>query len=438
LAEIEKLTSFPGRIPISTALEAAERMESHLQEMEGVIRFSRAGSLRRMNETVKDLNYVIATENSESVKNGLLAFPGSRLIAGGKTKVTIRFGHGGMELSADFRLVRPEVFVCALHHFTGSKAHNGRLRHLAKCRGEKIKKYGVERNNPPKLLTFPSEEAFFRHFGLPYIAPELREDGNEIDRTEELDTLIDKWDIKGDLHLHSNWSDGEDTLVAMIEEGRKRGYEYIAFTDHSRSLRIAGGLSVDRLLRQMETIRNWNEQYEDIEILCGAEVDILPDGNLDYPDRVLKELDIVIASIHSGFSQREDELMKRLASACRNPFVHIIAHPTGRIIGRRGGYPVKIGQLLRLAVETGTILELNANPNRLDPPKEFLQQAQGAGVKIAINTDAHSTKALENMEIGVAHARKAWLRKDSVINTLPLQSLLQFIHPGSVFRNRKE
>ncbi|SFB16993.1 MULTISPECIES: DNA polymerase/3'-5' exonuclease PolX [unclassified Bacillus (in: firmicutes)] len=428
LAAIAKVGERPDRLPIAYMLPIAERIELALQAMKGIIRFSRAGSLRRMRETIKDLDFIIATEEPHTVREQLLALPDIKeTIGAGDTKVSVTFGYD-YDISADFRLVKPEEFVTALHHFTGSKDHNVKMRQLAKERGEKISEYGVENAETGEILTFNSEEEFFNHFGVPFIPPPMREDGTEVEGLKEPKKLITLDNIKGDLHMHSTWSDGAYSIEEMAEACRARGYKYMAITDHSQYLKVANGLTPERLREQRKEIQKLNEKYDDFVILWGVEMDILPDGTLDYEDDLLKEMDIVIASIHSAFSQPRATIMERLKTALTNGHVDIIAHPTGRLIGRREGYDVDVDMLIQLAKETNTALELNANPHRLDLAAEHLRKAQEAGVKLVINTDAHHLDTLTHMEIGVAAAQKGWINKDSVINTFDKNDLLHFLH----------
>ncbi|MGX6442981.1 DNA polymerase/3'-5' exonuclease PolX [Neobacillus sp. K501] len=428
LSAIANFGSRPERLPLAYMLPIAEQIEEKLSTMEEIHRFSRAGSLRRMRETIKDLDFIIATENPAIVKQQLLEMPNIKEIVGaGDTKVSVVFVFD-YDVSVDFRLVEPEEFTTTLHHFTGSKDHNVRMRQLAKERGEKISEYGVENTETGEILTFSTEEEFFKHFDLPFIPPELREDGKEVEEFSAEHCLIEINDIKGDLHMHSTWSDGAHTIEEMVEACRARGYKYMAITDHSQYLKVANGLTRERLLQQKEEIKILNDKYDDIVILSGVEMDILPDGTLDYEDDVLAELDFVIASIHSAFSQPREKIMERLTTALKNAHVDLIAHPTGRKIGRREGYDVDIDLLIELAKETNTALELNANPNRLDLAAESLRKAQDAGVKIMINTDAHRVDTLAQMEIGVSAAKKGWIKKSSVINAMETQELLEFLH----------
>ncbi|HSI67096.1 MAG TPA: DNA polymerase/3'-5' exonuclease PolX, partial [Planococcus sp. (in: firmicutes)] len=319
-----------------------------------------------------------------------------------------------------------EEFVTALHHFTGSKDHNVKMRQLAKSQNKKISEYGVEQSDG-LIETFGTEEEFFAHFDLPFIPPTLREDGREIDRTDEIPELVQLSDIRGDLHMHTTWSDGAHSLTEMIEGCQKRGYEFMVITDHSHYLKVANGLTPERLLKQRDEIRELNGKYEGLEVMSGTEMDILPDGSLDFDDEVLEQLDFVIASIHSSFQQTREQIMGRLYNAVQNPNVDMIAHPTGRIVGQRAGYDVDVEQLLDWAKEYGKIVELNASPYRLDLSVEFLVMAQQKGVPVAINTDAHAREQLAVMETGIKHAQKAWLKRENIVNTWTLEKLKAFL-----------
>lgn len=425
LAAINELGARPERLPIAYMLPIAEKIEQYVKECKDVLQLSRAGSLRRCKETIKDLDFIIATKNPEIVREHLLSLPNmEEIIANGDTKISLHL-HEDVPVNVDFRLVEPHAFATALHHFTGSKEHNVRIRQLAKERGEKISEYGVENIQTGEVKTFQTEHQLFQHFSLPFIPPELREDGTEVECYQG--GLIHLRDIKGDLHMHSTWSDGAYSIREMAEACRKKGYQYMAITDHSQYLKVANGLTRERLKAQAEEIEQLNKEFSDFTILKGVEMDILPDGTLDYPDGVLKELDFVIASIHSSFHQSQDIIMKRLIQALKNHHVDMIAHPTGRLIGKRNGYDVDIDMLIKLAKETDTILELNANPNRLDLCAEYLKKAQEHGVKIAINTDAHSLEMLEHMTIGVSTAIKGWIRRENVVNTWELNKLRSYL-----------
>lgn len=427
LEAIDQVGSRLERLPIAMVLPIAGEIEEKLSNVAEIIRFSRAGSLRRVRETVKDLDFIIATTEPAVVREHLLQFDNMiEVIASGDTKVSVRLQYE-YDISIDFRLVKPEEFITTLHHFTGSKDHNVKMRQIAKDRGEKISEYGVEILETGEVKTFETEEAFFAHFGLPFIPPEVREDGKEIELIKEYPNLIQFSDIQGDLHMHTTWSDGAFSIEEMVQACRARGYKFMAITDHSQYLKVANGLTKERLREQAKEIERMNEKYPDITILRGIEMDILPDATLDFDDEVLAELDYVIGAIHSSFSQDRETIMKRLRTALENKHVTMIAHPTGRLLGRREGYDVDTDLLIQLAKETNTVLELNANPNRLDLSAKLLKQAQDAGVKVAINTDAHTLEMLEDMETGVAAARKGWIQKDNVINTWDIERLLDYI-----------
>ncbi|MDQ0882841.1 DNA polymerase/3'-5' exonuclease PolX [Peribacillus sp. V2I11] len=427
LSAIAEAGSRPDRLPLAFMRPIADDIETALANMEYIIRSSRAGSIRRMRETIKDLDFIISTDHPEEVKDQLLALTGiKQVIAAGETKVSVVLDYE-YDISVDFRIVKDKEFITTLHHFTGSKDHNVRMRQLAKDRGEKISEYGVEVTETGDVLTFETEERFYNHFGLPFIPPELREDGTEVEHYDANEPLISLEAIKGDLHMHTTWSDGAHTIEEMIEACRAKGYRYMAITDHSQYLKVANGLTVERLREQKRIIHELNEKYADFTVLSGIEMDILPDGTLDYDDELLAEMDLVIASIHSSFSQPRETIMERLKTALNNPHVDIIAHPTGRIIGRRAGYDVDIEMLIELARETNTALELNANPNRLDLAPPHLRKAQEAGVPIVINTDAHSIDMLEHMPVGVSSAKKGWIKESTVLNARDTDGLLAFL-----------
>ncbi|MGE7600952.1 DNA polymerase/3'-5' exonuclease PolX [Peribacillus sp. NPDC097675] len=427
LSAIAEAGSRPDRLPLAFMRPIADDIEMAIANMEHITRSSRAGSMRRMRETIKDLDFIISTDHPDEVKDQLLSLPGiKQVIAAGDTKVSVVLDYE-YDISVDFRIVQDKEFITTLHHFTGSKDHNVRMRQLAKDRGEKISEYGVEVAETGEILTFETEEQFYNHFGLPFIPPELREDGTEVEHYNESEPLINVEDIQGDLHMHTTWSDGAYSIEEMIEACRAKGYKYMAITDHSQYLKVANGLTVERLREQKQIIHDLNEKYEDFTVLSGIEMDILPDGTLDYDDELLAEMDLVIASIHSSFSQPRETIMERLKTALNNPHVDIIAHPTGRIIGRRTGYDVDMDMLIELARDTNTALELNANPNRLDLAPPNLRKAQEAGVTVVINTDAHSIDMLEHMPVGVSSAKKGWIKKSSVLNAMDTDGLLTFL-----------
>ncbi|PIC63593.1 DNA polymerase/3'-5' exonuclease PolX [Sporosarcina sp. P13] len=424
LREIDVLAERSGKTPIWQVEKVVEFVEAELRGIEEIEKFHVAGSYRRREEESSDVDWIVVTKDPESVREQILAaLPIEKVIAQGDAKLSISLDTEN-PIDADFRFVTSAQFATAMHHFTGSAAHNIRMRQLAKSKKMKISEYGVE-DEVGNVQTFESEEAFFAHFDLPFIPPSIRKDGSELERTKEIAKLITPDHIRSDLHMHTTWSDGGYSVEEMVQACRAKGYSHLVITDHSHYLKVANGLTPERLLKQIEEIREVSAKYDDIEVFCGTEMDILPDGQLDYEDEILQQLDFVIASIHSSFNQPQEQIMERLHMACKNPYVHMIAHPTGRIIGQREGYNPDIEQLIKWASEYGKILEVNANPYRLDLRIEHLIQAKEAGVSIAINTDAHATEQLDYMPIGVEYAQKAWLPAEQVVNTWSLETFIE-------------
>ncbi|WP_179946575.1 DNA polymerase/3'-5' exonuclease PolX [Listeria sp. ILCC804] len=423
---VKALGDRPERYPIKEVLPVAKQVAQFLNGIAEIETYQEAGSLRRLRETIKDLDFVIATTEIEKVREKLLSFELiDEVIGAGDTKVSAELD-AGIKISIDFRLVEPKFFATTLHHFTGSKEHNIKMRQIAKARSEKISEYGVEDNSGENLV-FESETAFFKHFDLPFIPPEVRRDGTEVSRIAKENSFVQLADIRGDLHMHTTWSDGAYSIAEMVQACIQKGYEYMVITDHGKFLRVANGLNEERLKKQMEEIQKAASQYPEIDIYHGVEMDILTDATLDFSDEILSELDFVIASIHSGFSGSEKEIMQRLSVAVENPYVRLIAHPTGRVIGRRNPYLVNMEELVKMAQGAKTALELNANPERLDLNAEHLQLAKENHVKIAINTDAHDTRHLDFMELGVRAATKGWLSKEDIINTMSKEAFKQFL-----------
>lgn len=424
LEAVKALGAKKDHYPIDLMRHLNKDIMTYLEQLEEVEHYSEAGSFRRYKEVSKDLDYIISTRHPLHVQQQLLNIPNKvKEVAVGETKVSLELEYDDETIGVDFRLVEPEAFYHTLQHFTGSKDHNIRIRQLAKAQNEKVSEYGIEQQDGT-LLQFQSEAEIYQHFGRHWIAPAIREDGSEFDR--DLNSIITLDDIKGDLHMHTTYSDGAFSIREMIEANIKKGYEYMVITDHSKSLKVAHGLQVERLLRQNEEIKKLNEEYTEIDIYSGTEMDILPDGSLDYEDDILSQLDYVIAAIHQSFNQSEEEIMKRLEHACRNPYVRHIAHPTGRIIERREGYQPNMEQLMQLAEETQTVMEINANPKRLDLNAATVKKYPN--IKLTINTDAHHVNHLDFMKYGVATAQKGFVNKDRVINTMTRDAFKNFIN----------
>ncbi|MBA2511566.1 MAG: DNA polymerase/3'-5' exonuclease PolX [Rubrobacteraceae bacterium] len=385
-----------------------------------------AGSLRRMKETVGDLDVVAASSDPASLADAFADAPfADEVLAHGPKKVYIVTG--GVEV--DLRIVAPEAYGSLLHHFTGGQAHNIVLRERAVKMGINISEYGLARVGTGEYEPVATEEELYSRLDLPLIPPELREDAGEIEAGErgELPDLIETEDVRGDLHVHTNYSDGKGTIESMAEAAIDLGYEYLIFCDHSQSLRVANGLSPERLKEKLEAVRRADDKYGEIRLLCGSEVDILKDGALDYGDDLLAELDFVVASVHTSFRVGESAMTDRIVRAMNNPHVRVIGHPTGRILNRREPYEVDVSRLIREAAAANTALELNAYPDRLDLAAPYVREAMAAGVNITIDTDAHDEGALSLMKYGVSQARRAWVEKNRVINCLPWEEFEKYL-----------
>ncbi|MDA8234423.1 MAG: DNA polymerase/3'-5' exonuclease PolX [Clostridia bacterium] len=428
---IDMLRTGSGAAPVGVATAVGRNLAEFLAALPEVTQVSLAGSTRRMKEMIGDIDLVVASEKPVEVTGLFVKHPSVKEVsAHGENQVKAITWLG---IQVDLLVVGPQEYWAALHHFTGSKEHNQRLQELAGERGLKIYEYGVFPEGQDESLPVNSEEDLYLALGLPYIPPELREDEGEIEAALEgtLPDLVSVEDIRGDLHLHSKWSDGVATIEEIVAAARQRGYEYIAITDHSKSLAIAGGLKEERLMEQHRYIDELNRGLEDFRVLRGIEVDILSDGRLDYGDELLSGMDVVIASIHSGFRQSREEMTKRMLSALKNPHVNILAHPTGRMLGRRDAYEVDLEKVFEAAAKYDKVLEINASPDRLDLNAENVRRAaKDYGLKIAVNTDAHHISKLEDMYFGIGTARRGWLEKKDVINTFTLEEL------GRIFGKR--
>ncbi len=418
------------RMLLGQALPLAREIVQILEKLPQVKKISMAGSLRRMRETVKDFDLLATSTKPAKVMEAFTSLPQvAEVLLQGDTKATVRHREG---IQVDLRVVEPECFGAALQYFTGSKAHNIRVRDLASRKGLKVSEYGVFKEATGKRIAGATEEEVYKAVGLPFIPPELREDAGEIEAALEgrLPELLELHDIRGDLHAHTNWSDGHHDLEALVEAAHRKGYEYIIVSDHSRSATVAGGLSEEKLLEQIGKIRALNKKYKTLRILAGSECDILADGTLDYPDRVLARLDIVLCAVHSRFKQGREGMTARIVKALSNPYVHILAHPTGRLIGERDPYDVDLEAVFAAAEQHDKAIEINAQPSRLDLNDHHARRAKELGVMIAINTDTHFLDQLDNMTLGVATARRAWIGKSDVLNTMPLGRLLTWAQKG--------
>jgi len=424
---IRFLAAAGGRTPLGVARPAALDLAERLKNLPGVARVEIAGSLRRWCETIGDIDLLVQAAEGEAVLKAFTEFPRVREVIGaGETKASVRI-EGGLQV--DVRVVPKASFGAAWQYFTGSKAHNVRLRELAVRKKWRLNEYGLFAGETP--LAGEDEEGIYRALGLPWVPPELREDRGEIEHADALPKLIELKDIRGDLHMHTTATDGRLSIDEMVEACLRRGYQYLCITEHSRSSRIAGGLDARALARHVKKVRRAAETYaESILVLAGAEVDILADGGLDYDDAVLADLDLVLAAPHAGLSQSASQFTERLLRAMDNPHVRILAHPTGRLIGERPPAELDMARLVRHAAKTGTVLELNAAWQRLDLKDVHLRQAKEAGVLVAISTDAHDDEQLDYMTYGVYTARRGWLTAADVVNTRTARALQNWIGGG--------
>ncbi|MDO9288652.1 MAG: DNA polymerase/3'-5' exonuclease PolX [Thermodesulfovibrionales bacterium] len=425
LRGIEMLKRGKERQPLGRVLPIAYEIIEHLGKATHVEKINIAGSLRRMKDTVKDIDILATSKNPHDVMKAFVHLPQVKeILMEGPTKSSIVTREG---LQVDLRVVEDESYGAALAYFTGSKEHNIRLREMAVKKGLKINEYGIFREKDNKKLGGKDENDVYKILGMQFIPPELREDRGEIEAAQKntLPRLVELGDIKGDLHVHTRQSDGSHTLEELIDAARGRGYEYIAITDHSKGLGIARGLSEERLLEEKKEVDALNKKLRGFKLLMGIEVDIRSDGRMDFDDDILSKMDIVVAAIHSGFRQPKEQLTKRLVSAMKNPYVSIIAHPTGRLIGERDAYEVDMEQVLNMAGETGTALEINAYPLRLDLSDVYVKQAKELGVKFAISTDTHAITQFDFMHYGVSIARRGWLEKKDVLNALSYDTLMK-------------
>jgi DNA polymerase (family 10) len=424
---IETYRRAAGRFRLDTAFETAEELAAYLREFKAVEQVTPAGSLRRGRETVGDLDLLVTGRDHAGIAEHFARFPGiAEVLAKGEDKVSVKLKN---DLQVDVRLLERQSYGAALQYFTGSKEHNVALRDRAKRRGWKLSEYGLSEGD--KVLASRTEEEIYRKLGLEWIPPELREYLGEIEAAEkgELPTLVELSDIRGDLQMHTTASDGRSTIEEMAEGARKLGYRYILITDHSKAVTIANGLDERRAVEHIRHIHAARKKVKGIEIWAGTEVDILGDGRLDYSDEVLKQFDIVLASIHSRMTQPAEEMTERLLKGLRNPYVRILGHPTGRQLLKRDPFNFDIEKVFLAAQKLGVILELNGNPERLDLCDRHVKWARDRGMQIIISTDAHHPDQFPFMRYGVMTARRGWMEKKDVLNTYPAEKLLAALRP---------
>jgi len=423
LKGIEVFRRRRGNYLLGRTLPIAQQFCKYLEDHAERVAFG--GSLRRMKEIVHDVDILAASTDLDKTMKAFLSMPFiEAVLAQGGTKASVRVQD---DLQVDLRVVEPKSWGAAMHYFTGSKAHNIRMRERAIKQGLKLNEYGLFDAND-KCVAGAEEREIFETLGLPYIPPVLREDWGEIEAASQgrLPDIVEVDDIRGDLHMHTSWSDGKYTSEEMVEAARRRGYKYVAITDHSKSLGVAGGLSDADLIKHTEECRALNAKYTDIRVLAGTEVDIKQDGTLDYPDELLSKLDFVVASVHSGFNQNRATLTMRVVRAMQNPYVRVIGHPTGRLLGDREPYELDFDEIMKEAARTRTCLEVNSNFHRLDLNDMHCRKAREMGVHVIISTDSHNYDDLLNLPYGVATAQRGWIEKNRVLNAKPVEEMLAF------------
>lgn len=429
--ELERVKKSSGedRFLLATAYEIVTPVIDHLKKIKSIKQLIPAGSYRRCKETVGDIDLLATCDDPEKVMEQFVSFDDVQtIIAHGSTKSSVKLRSG---LQIDLRVVPEESYGAALHYFTGSKEHNVAVRKRGIERGLKINEYGVYRGE--KRIAGGTEDEVYRSIGLSYIEPELRENRGEIEavQTGDLPELVKVEDIKGDLQTHSSYSDGKNTIEEMVKAAIELGYEYISITDHSKRVSVANGMDEKRLAEQIKYIDSLQNQFPDFKIIKSIEVDILPDGSLDLSNEILKELDLVLCSVHYNRNLSLEEQTERIIKALDNPYFDILAHPTGRLIGSRGPYQIDMEKILEAARERGCFLEINAHPERLDLNDVHAKRAKEMGIKVPVSTDSHATDNLKNIQYGVNQARRAWLTKDDVLNTRSWKEL-----SGLLRRNR--
>ena len=432
LEGIEFIRRYQDQFFYSEARRIAEALLDRLKEFSDLDQASLAGSIRRSKEIVKDIDLVASAGDPSGLVSFFTELPEvDEVNASGETKAAVRVEEG---INVDLRVVKEDQFAYALHHFTGSKEHNTALRHRAKGMGLKINEYGLYKGDNEELISCRDEAEIFSALKLDYIEPELRENYGEIEAAEagELPQLVEADQIKGVFHVHTTYSDGINTLEEIIRHCAELGYEYVGITDHSQSAYYAGGLNEEDLEQQREAIEALREEYPQVAIFCGVESDIKADGSLDYPDQVLQKLDFVIASVHSGLKMEQSKMTERLLKALSHPLVTMLGHPTNRLLLGRDSSPMELDKVFRAAAESGVILELNASPARLDLDWRYLKKIKEMGLQVSINPDAHRLESFDDTKHGVAIARKGWLERSDVFNTLTRGEVEKY------FMNRKK
>lgn len=427
LKAIEQAARHSQRFRLDEAREHAENLLRRIRGVKGVQQVVIAGSLRRRQETIGDVDMLVTCEDSGPVMEAFVGHPRvERMLSHGPTRSSVILGNG---LQVDLRAVPEESFGAALQYFTGNKDHNVQVRHIAKQLGLKVNEYGVFREEDEARVAGETEESVYEVLGLPCFAPELRQATGEFEAAEagRLPKLVELDELCGDLHLHTTASDGQSSIEELCEAALARGYEYLAITDHSVSQRQAGGLDAEGLLRQLAAIEKARRQFPDLTLFSGCEVDLHPDGALDLPDTVLERLDLVLASVHSRFNLPEPEQTARLIKGLRNPLVKILAHPTGRLINEREPYLVDLEEVFKVAAEEGKALEVNAQPKRLDLSDTHCRRAIEQGCLLALGTDAHHSSQLQLMEYGVWTARRGWAEAKDILNTRSASDLAKWL-----------
>jgi DNA polymerase (family 10) len=427
LKSITSLKQRSGRTLVHHAREAATEVVDWLRQETGIDAISIAGSLRRYRETIGDIDLLVASTAAGPVMDALVRAPGvERVLAQGETKTSVIVARG---LQIDLRVVPPDSWGAAMVYFTGSKEHNVRLRGYALKKKLLLNEYGLYRVGAEargQEIASRTEEEIYAALGMDWIAPELREEHGEIDAAvaHTLPALVTVADMRGDLHTHTNWTDGRDTLADMARRARDKGYAYYAVTDHSPGLGLVNGLGPDRITARIEEARRLSEELAPFRILVGTEVDIRANGTLDYPDEMLARFDIVSASVHSAFGQTKEVMTERVLTAMRHPLVTQISHPTGRLLERRDPHALDLQALIDTAVETGTWVEINGGPERLDLPDIWVRKALDKGVTLVANSDAHRTEEIDWMEYAVSTARRGWATRPAIANTAALDDML--------------